>query len=657
VNRILLVSIVIVLVVTGPAKALTGTGLNAGSPFDRESSFAGSSSIARTPVVGITETTADDVYFGVGDVRPLVITVSNVPAQYRNTTIRFTLDSNEYLDYNLTGTGGFSDVLTLTMVVNSSGSGVTETYYAKGTKVTPGILQFTATSSNPAAVANLVKDFAVAQVTALRWIKLYPYPDYYGLSANPNAGGGLRIFTDRDAPLDGPRNYRWDQVAIQAVIEPSIPGMHVGFKLFDMDDPSSDVPPVDLNGGDGNDNRGYTNSSIVSKQAGGTAVYIAQMSQQPGDNYKAAATVSYEPVTPGTNAHARLGSMVIDGLDLRSVAGGGTVIEEDLDQSPNPGSSPFASRLSTRLLTVWRRLHIERDSMATVHSNGVKGTVRSVSHPDGEYVLTLNTASPLEFRRFEGGSIKLIRPGQQGTISLAIFSSETDSITLADPIPPNENPTGWDFMLFDDDDFNNNDTILDGDSGEEIPAPDMSLLADSDDPVKNKLARAYIRPKYDLRDGEDSGVLFELNVPSIDPRGPSPDEIRDLYRFDNVATEADSDFWTIYVLNAYQDFVEEDYDPLIENPDNLASPLGRVDGIGDGWGMLVFVEAIADLHRYRTSVGRPIQAGTRPGGVVLHEAGHLFGCLHEEGGVMGSAATIVEFSDESLNVIRSAVHP
>src|SRR5438876_5597665 len=123
----------------------------------------------------------------------------------------------------------------------------------------------------------------------------------------------------------------------------------------------------------------------------------------------------------------------------------------------------------------------------------------------------------------------------------------------------------------------------------------MSLLQDSDDSRRNKLAPAYIRPTYDLR-GESTNVPFVLNMSATAPLGSpnpyTPDNARALFQFDNVATEADPDFWTIYVLNAYQPWLSGDNDPGDESgPDALVDMNG-------GQGVVVFTESIGETIRY-----------------------------------------------------------
>lgn len=129
-----------------------------------------------------------------------------------------------------------------------------------------------------------------------------------------------------------------------------------------------------------------------------------------------------------------------------------------------------------------------------------------------------------------------------GANSFRAIRNTTDTITLISAGRAGVNQ-GQLFQLFDDDDFNNDDgTNVDGDTGEDIPMLQHTYLEDSDDPALNRFAPAYIRPKYDIGDNNDA-TIFAPNVAMDDNRS-----LRDLFDFDQVATEASQDFWTVCVL-------------------------------------------------------------------------------------------------------------
>ncbi len=191
------------------------------------------------------------------------------------------------------------------------------------------------------------------------------------------------------------------------------------------------------------------------------------------------------------------------------------------------------------------------------------------------------------------------------------------------------------FNLVDDDDFNNDDgSNLDGDEGENVSAPDTSLL-------QNAFAPAYVLPVFDVGDNNDF-VPFVLNT---DTRNP-PASIINTYDFDTVATEADVNFWTVYLLGAYQGWTDQDHDPATDD-----RVYGIVDAI-NGQGASVFNEVIRPPEgRSTTEVNN---AAT-----TAHEIGHLFNGQHTDGGLMEQSATrsSIVFSDITLNRIRSINHP
>jgi hypothetical protein len=98
--------------------------------------------------------------------------------------------------------------------------------------------------------------------------------------------------------------------------------------------------------------------------------------------------------------------------------------------------------------------------------------------------------------------------------------------------------------------------------------------------AKNVFADAYIRPTYDLPN-PNPVAPFLLHSLSNDP---NLDRLKAGYRFDNIATEADETFWTVYLLGAYQPWPKQDKDPQAET-----GVLGVVDAI-NGVGANVFME-------------------------------------------------------------------
>jgi hypothetical protein len=120
------------------------------------------------------------------------------------------------------------------------------------------------------------------------------------------------------------------------------------------------------------------------------------------------------------------------------------------------------------------------------------------------------------------------------------------------------------------------------------------------------------------------------------------------YDFDAAATERELNFWTLYLLGAYQFDAGSDLDPNEEK----GGALGAVDGIR-GVGASIFLEEIADNNR-RSSFPTCAESVT-----VAHELGHLFGGTHPEGGLMGAPCDKAQLvlSPKTIVTIRTLDHP
>ena len=405
---------------------------------------------------------------------------------------------------------------------------------------------------------------------------------------------------------------------------PQLPGVPVTFRALDVDDPFTDLGPVDPNGQAGDDNRAAVSLERFSATTDSAGVATAQfaVSMQPGDNYRIAA---------GCNA-VYLDGVVVDGTGLKDADG---------------ASLPTTRAAETDMLTVWRKVHVEVDSMGVVTGNSVTGTVLKVKHAaNNEAVLTLDAF--LENDRFENGAIRienverLVKTNNRRTVRVSGDVTDVDVLGKA-------------FTLVDDDDFNDNDqppqigvVKLHGDEGENVGPPDLSLIVDSFDngacdySATNVFGDAYVCPGTDVGD-------FNGNVPFV-ANLEDASQIAS-YDFDASSSEADPGFWTVYVLGSYQPETDEDNDP-----DNSGKKVtvGRADSI-NGQGAAIFTEVIADLRR---EFGDTFGCSSRA--TVAHEIGHLFNGMHKDGGLMRNGSCDNQpgtFSLETLARIRAIDHP
>ena len=502
---------------------------------------------------------------------------------------------------SLSQTGPFAPSVMLPVALDGNGNGVSAPFFVRGETVGETVL--TGCSAQVGCTFN-PQTLAVGNVASL----LLEAIDST-LDENPNAGGGQRIFPDKQTADDTVNRRR---VRVRATLSSPAPGVPIFFRTFDVDDPSSDAVPVDPNAADGNDNRGMPQAgtlSVASAQtdASGAAQVELTVTMQPGDNFRVAAVCN----------STALGGVVVNGTDLKDSSG---------------NTLPTQRVNVTDMLTVWRRVHVEMDSMGPVVGNQVAGTIRRARPDTDTGTIQLSIRERLELGRFQGGLITI-----DGLGGFPVYYNTRGTISVASSlIPQGAVLAGRAYVLVDDDDFNGDDlNLLDGDDGENVTAPDTSLMQDSDDPGKNVFAPAYVRPIYDIGDNNDF-VLFVLNVAK-----DAPSAIIATYDFDTVGTEADPAFWTVYLLGAYQFIRSEDLDPGVE----LMSALGIVDTI-NGRGASVYNE----VARTGEIPFSGINALT-----AAHEIGHLFNGLHPDGGLMSSMSAT--FSDVTLNKIRSVSHP
>jgi hypothetical protein len=488
------------------------------------------------------------------------------------------------------------------------------------------------------------------------------------LDINPNPGSGRRIFPDANVPNE---NVDRRKVRVKAKISGNLSGQRVYFRSFDLDDPSSDYAPIDTNGSAGNDNNGNVDGTVNTRagllsvpqdsigcepsqygvscptDSNGEAVVEFTVTMQPGDNFAVAASV----------IENELNAVNVNGIQLATRSGQNVPLR--------CGGEPVCR---SSMLTVWRRLHIEVDSMGAASGNKTEGTLSTAGKQGvGEVTLVVNTntGQPLEPLQFENGRMII------GTRSFTVVRNDSTSVTIQNP-SIFSTAGGEVFTLYDDDDFNDDDPLLNGDEGDNVPEPDLSLLQPTDSACPDEIsaancnvfAPAYIRPVYDLQDFLDE-VTFSANVDDF-----SILSIRQ-FNFENRATQASQTFWTIYLLGGYQYTVYADGDP-----DSLpvAAESGNLSvyGVADSVGATIFTE-LGRAREYER-MNRENMTGfprwqDRPvtrKHTMAHEVGHLFDGGHfdidvefNNAGLMSPSENRVRgvFSDVTLDKIRKKVIP
>lgn len=522
------------------------------------------------------------------------------------------------------------------------------------------------------------------QVASVAW-----QPLAAKLDANPNIGGGRRMFPGKQTASD---NVDRRRVQVRATVDPPREGVFVYFRPFDIDDPSSDKAPLDRNGSAGNDNHGRPNTGALSTFVAitnktGEASVKFSVTTQPGDNFRIAASTELE---------------LLDSYDT---------VGTDVKPSPAAVLHGGAVVKTTEMLTVWRKLHIEVDSMGPVVGNEVHGHIIGFEPPYSKHANRIFVdkylgdrspdldSKPPQNGRFENGTLTVASnvrafpvDGNGGTYltnavgiditagplpfvatkgSASVWGQVADIIKM--PGLRHE-PTRWMVSVSLQGGPNKNlaeiaggTLSIDGGSpmevgnvfpnsqsievignlkipfllkdddggvfcGADVPEPDTSLL-------EVALRPGYVTPVYDIGD-KNSNVPWVANLDYFDSK-----KVEQAFDFDAIASESDSMFWTIYILGAYQPSEEDDRDPDSETDFSIVGVAVPYRGVA------IFMEMFNEF------VPLPTESVAA---VTAHEVAHLFGAEHEPDYDLMSdipAFQSLRFSDVTLDRIRRVVAP
>ena len=142
-----------------------------------------------------------------------------------------------------------------------------------------------------------------------------------------------------------------------------------------------------------------------------------KVTMQPGDNFAVAASLN-DVYRDSINLNPTDGSKLVNGTNQTIAISGET-------------NSDNSAGLRTRMLTVWRRLHIEVDSMGPAHENYERGNVsesKKKKISPGQTATINVTANPLEVNRFENGRMELA--AFDVTIGLDVVSNTANTVTV-----------------------------------------------------------------------------------------------------------------------------------------------------------------------------------------------------------------------------------
>jgi hypothetical protein len=188
----------------------------------------------------------------------------------------------------------------------------------------------------------------VVEVTDVEW---QTYPGNTQLAGCPK-NPGYRIFPGKKTH-DDPDGDDRRKVTVKATLNVPVESddnIHVMFRCWDVDDPSANGAPIDPGDSDPDpnkhsiDNRGSFNfsgggSSLLVHADSSQVEATFEVSMQPGDNYRVTATTCN--LAPGELTHYMV----------------------------ETGNLPSGVK-RTPMLTTWRKLHVERDSMEQVATTG-----------------------------------------------------------------------------------------------------------------------------------------------------------------------------------------------------------------------------------------------------------------------------------------------
>jgi len=435
---------------------------------------------------------------------------------------------------------------------------------------------------------------SVLKVESVEW---ETYPGNDALDTCPN-NGGKRILPDKQNPTDSSAAVR-KKVRVKAKITPAVAGQTVYFRVFDVDDPSSSTSPVDSNDGSGAtgaDNRGASgglSATSAATDSSGYATVEFTVSIQPGDNFRAFAACSDSALSALTQAQVDSGS-----------------IPSGIAQSD--------------MLTVWRRLWLEFDSMGPVASTGSQknfeeGTIDSVQQnvpAAGQSTLDVGMLLTDEKNRYEGGFIVI-----DGSAKYTVLKN-TDNLVLDDDVvvsglPPTSS-VGKPFAIYDDD--------YDETTVQPIRPLPYSLSGGT--LIESAYGEAYIKPVNVPSGYVDTDSTFYRNLSSglLSGWTSKVSEKKDL-------TDA-ADFWVVHLLAAWQPSADKDYDPDTVDPGDPSPDIVQGEALDSDNTGAIYVEPIRELEIL------PFAPRIHEEHTVVHEIGHQGGGEHGDGGIMADGAPI-----------------
>jgi hypothetical protein len=436
---------------------------------------------------------------------------------------------------------------------------------------------------------------------------------------------GSRIFVGSKTPSENlPRNT----VMLKIKTTPPLVGSNVWLRAFDVDDTTDDkgfdnAGVIDPNLRSGDDNfpdylstpkpglfvTSGQSSNTVTLNASGEALVEFRVGMQPGNNYRIAATVF-----PTNN---------INTLQSSNAAGNGYV-SAYTDKVRTGFNGVFSP-----MLTVWRKLNLEFDSMSAVQQSAKLGTVVNVSQnvPKNQSSVTMVVyPTAPEDSNLQNGTLTM------GGISYHIVANHTRlsgrtllaTVIVKGLIPAA--PSGSVCTFTDDDDY------LLAEAGLPAPLPKLSALPTIVPKLQPLFAPSFV-------------LVMDANAAGWNPRTTLPfslnEPVTTLYwsSFENFRDTSDSHmFWSHLVSFGYQAETFHDGEPDNESALLGGTPKGVVLNARFS---AIYVEAIRELWQSENwpkvlpGISQNLPAAREIywnviAGCIAHETGHSPGGYSED---------------------------